>query len=110
MSERKNMSMPTIDIVRECLPIWRCAPIASNPQPHKAHYLREVDTATLMLWRIPDDVGAFFVTIIGVRDRSAFRNRFGILALLPRSNPFVGVRISGLQEETAEIFGPANGN
>lgn len=70
--------------------------------------LREVNTTTFMLWSIPYQICTFFITWIGMRDRSTFRNCFRILTVLPWSNPLICFSISCLNEKTTEIFTTPN--
>jgi len=68
------------------------------------HSASEIDATVLVLRSVPYQIGPLFVPIVAVCDRCTFRNGFGVLAVLPRANPFIGVRVPGLQEESSEMF------
>lgn len=71
-------------------------------------HLREVNTATFVLWSIPNKICTFFITWIGVCDGSAFRNRFRILTVLKTTDPFICFGVSCLDEKSTEIFTTSN--
>lgn len=67
-----------------------------------AAHLRKVDIAPLMLRSLPYEFCSELIAIIRVRDGGTFRDRLGIVALLPFANPFVGIGITRLQKEATE--------
>lgn len=74
----------------------------------KCKCLRKIDTTTFVLRSIPHQIRSFFVFRIGVSNWCTFWYCFRILAVLPRTNPFIRLGVAGLQEEATEMLVSAN--
>ena len=70
--------------------------------------LRKVNASVLVLRGVPYEIGTFLVLVIGVRDRSAFGYCFGVLAVLPCADPFIGVCVTCLNPKAAEMLVATN--
>jgi hypothetical protein len=68
---------------------------------------REEDRSTFG-WCLPKKDRLRFVLIVGVCDGRTLWNGFCVSALLPFSDPFVGLGVAGLQEESTEHIVPGN--